>query len=41
VRAGLQYTVFTKFDGASTNYDGTGRSASDNNSLRIFLWTTL
>jgi hypothetical protein len=34
VRAGLQYTLFTKFDGASQN-------ASDNNSLRIFIWTAL
>jgi hypothetical protein len=41
VRAGLQYTLYTKFDGASTNYDGTGRNASDNNTLRIFLWTAL
>jgi hypothetical protein len=41
VRAGLQYTVYTKFDGASTDYDGTGRNASDNNMLRIFIWTVL
>lgn len=41
VRVGLQYTVFAKFDGASSNYDGTGRNASDNNTLRIFLWTAL
>ena len=41
VRAGIQYTLYTKFDGASTNYDGTLRNASDNNTLRIFLWTAL
>jgi hypothetical protein len=41
LRVGLQYTVYTKFDGASSNYDGTGRNASDNNTLRIFLWTAL
>jgi hypothetical protein len=41
VRAGLQYTLYTKFDGASQNYDGMGRNASDNNSLRIFIWTAL
>ena len=41
IRAGLQYTLYTKFDGASSNYDGTGRNASDNNTLRIFIWTAL
>jgi hypothetical protein len=41
VRLGLQYTIYTKFDGASANYDGTGRSASDNNTLRIFSWLAL
>jgi hypothetical protein len=39
VRVGLQYVVFTKFNGASTNFDGAGHSASDNNTLRLFLWT--
>jgi hypothetical protein len=41
VRAGLQYTLYTRFDGASQNYDGMGRNASDNNSLRIFVWAAL
>jgi hypothetical protein len=41
VRLGLQYTAYTKFDGATTNYDGFGRNASDNNTLRIFVWTAL
>jgi len=41
MRVGLQYTLYSKFDGASRNYDGTGRSASDNNTLRIFTWFAL
>ena len=39
LRLGLQYVVFTKFNGASTNFDGLGHDASDNNTLRLFLWT--
>lgn len=41
VRVGLQYTVYTKYDGASTNYDGTGRNASDNNTLYLFAWMAM
>jgi hypothetical protein len=41
VRLGLQYTGYSKFDGASSNYDGTGRNASDNNTLFGFLWVAL
>ena len=41
VRLGLQYTAYTKFDGATTNYDGFGANASDNNTLRLFVWTAL
>ncbi len=41
MRVGLQYTLYTKFDGAGTNFDGTGRNASDNNTLRIFTWFAL
>jgi hypothetical protein len=37
-RVGLQYTWFNKFNGASSNYDGLGRSAKDNNSLFLYLW---
>jgi len=40
VKLGLQYTAFTKFNGASTNYDGDGRNASDNNLLYAFLWVS-
>ncbi len=38
VRVGVQYRIFTKFDGASSNYDGLGHNASDNNTLRVFTW---
>jgi hypothetical protein len=41
LRVGLQYTLYTKFDGAVKNYDGAGRSASDNNTLRLFTWFAL
>ena len=37
-KLGLQYTAFLKFNGASTNYDGAGRNASDNNTLYLLLW---
>jgi hypothetical protein len=38
LRFGAQYTAFNKFNGASTNYDGFGRSARDNNSLFLYVW---
>lgn len=38
VKLSLQYTAYTKFNGASSNYDGTGRSASDNNTLYLNSW---
>ena len=38
VRIGLQYTMYDKFNGATHNYDGMGRNASDNNSLFLYLW---
>lgn len=41
MRVGLQYTLYSKFDGASRNYDGAGHNASDNNTLRIFTWFAL
>lgn len=34
----LQYTVYTKFNGGSSNYDGVGRSASANDTLYLLLW---
>lgn len=41
VRFGAQYTIYNKFNGASTNYDGTGRNAKDNNTLYLFSWISL
>jgi hypothetical protein len=38
-KLGVQYTLYTKFNGTSRNYDGFGRSASDNNTLYVFVWT--
>lgn len=38
LRLGLQYTGYWRFNGSGTNYDGFGRSASDNNSLFLFAW---
>ncbi len=39
LRMGLQYTGYTKFNGASSNYDGSGRNACDNNTLYAFVWS--
>ena len=38
VKLGLRYTAYTKFNGASSNYNGAGRDASDNNSLFAYVW---
>lgn len=38
VRYFVQYTAYNKFNGLSSNYDGTGRNASDNNLLFTGLW---
>lgn len=38
MRVGAQYTLYSRFNGARTNFDGSGRNASDNNSLRLFTW---
>ena len=37
-RVGVQYTAYTKFNGAASNWDGAGSNASDNNTLRVFIW---
>jgi hypothetical protein len=37
-RLGLQYTAYTLFNGASNDYDASGRKAADNNNLFIYLW---
>lgn len=34
----VQYTAYTEFDGGGSNYNGGGRSASDNNSLYLNSW---
>jgi hypothetical protein len=38
LRIGVQYTHFTKFLGARSNFDGNGRNARDNNTLFVYLW---
>lgn len=38
MKIGLQYILYTKFDGAAHNFDGTGRNASNNNTLFLFDW---
>lgn len=34
-----QYVGHQKFNGGSSNYDGSGRSASNNNTLYLLVWT--
>lgn len=34
----VQYVAYSKFNGGSTNYDGYGRNASDNNTLYVDSW---
>jgi hypothetical protein len=43
VRLGVQYTGYSKFMGGSTYLDGSGndRRAKDNNTLSVFLWTSI
>ncbi|HUY82566.1 MAG TPA: hypothetical protein VMU92_12650 [Acidobacteriaceae bacterium] len=36
----LNYTGYTKFNGAGTDYDGANRNASDNNTVYMALWLT-
>ena len=38
IRFALQYTGYTKFNGAGANYDGFGRNARDNNTLHLLAW---
>lgn len=38
MKLGVQYIYYTKFDGASSNFDGTGRNAHNNNTLFLFAW---
>jgi hypothetical protein len=36
VRVGLQYRYYLEFNGGTTNYDGHGRNAADNNELLLY-----
>lgn len=36
-----QYTLYNKFNGAKSNYDGFGRDASDNNTFYLLAWLAL
>ncbi len=38
VRIGLQYIYYLRFNGGTTNYDGSGRNASDNDTILLFTW---
>jgi len=38
VRFALQYVDYSKFNGGSSNYDGLGRNANDNNTLYLYGW---
>ena len=38
LRVGAQYWHYTKFNGASSNYDGFGRNASANDTLFVYFW---
>lgn len=38
VRIGAQFTLYTRFNGASDNYDGFGRNARDNDTLFLYAW---
>ncbi len=38
LRVGLQYTAYTRYNGAHDNYDGFGRNARDNDSLFLYAW---
>jgi hypothetical protein len=38
LRFGVQYFMFDRYNGATNNYDASGRSAKDNNTLFVYLW---
>jgi hypothetical protein len=38
VRVSAQYTVYTEFNGRAHDYNGTARSAMDNNALYLLIW---
>ncbi len=37
-RFAMQYTAYSRFNGAGSNYDGTGRNPGDNNTLYLSAW---
>lgn len=39
LKLGAQFTHYTRFNGGTGNYDGSGRSASANDTLYLFAWT--
>jgi len=38
MRLGISYTLYNQFNGASSNYDGAFRNASDNNTTFLYAW---
>lgn len=38
MKLGIQYVYNNKFNGGTTNFDGAGRNAHDNNTLFLFAW---
>jgi len=38
LRLGVQYTAYSQYNGSSSNYDGNGRNASDNNTVLLYAW---
>jgi hypothetical protein len=38
LRIALQYTGYVRFNGGVSNYDGSGRNASDNNTFMLMAW---
>lgn len=38
VKFSLQYVIYNRFNGARTNYDGSGANARDNNTLYVEAW---
>lgn len=41
LRVGIQYRLFTQFNGASSNFDSARSNSSGNDTLRIFTWIAL
>ncbi len=38
IKISLQYIIYNKFNGSHSNYDGSGRNASDNNTFYALVW---